>query len=78
MEAPEAGKEYNVITNVFVNGIFASTNFTPVTTQQAQFDGEYDITPVSVSDGDVVVINVMVVDNAENVAPVCEDITVEA
>lgn len=78
MEAPEAGKEYNVITNVFVNGVFASTNFTPVTTQQAQFDGEYDITPVSVADGDVVVINVMVVDNAENVAPVCEDITVEA
>ena len=57
--------------------MFASTSFTPVTTQQAQFGGDYSITPVTVADGDKVEINIMVVENTEKMAPVCEDITAE-
>jgi len=69
--------EYMVVNSVFVDGVYASSSFTPVTAQEGMFEQSFDITSVSVAEGAVVSVNTMIVESTESMAPVCENVVVE-
>ena len=77
MYSPKADAQYTVISSVLVGGVYQTSTFTPHTTQSGFYEAQFDIAPATVADGAQVVINTMIVENTDSMAPVCENVKTE-
>ena len=74
--SPEAGKSYTAVCGIFVDGVLKTTGFAPVTTVNGLASFEVAVASVTVSEGQTVEVNALLIENTENLSPVCENIKV--
>lgn len=72
--SPEAEKALTAITGIFVDGKYAESVFTPVTTQKGVFSVEsIFVGEVTIEEGEKVTVKTFVVQSTETMSPVCEN-----